>query len=383
MNVVSKILNKFDEQEKFKLNVSIFDYSIEIFSTSQEALNYLKELFYPDNTNCLSQNKVFLGKRDLLIKNINMDESELKDIMHNIIISWIYLGIVHPIKTAEVKKYIYNSWQAYIQSNKDKHSNPYILFKRENEIIIITTKGFNNYKLLSWIVREIAGRRLENNGYSIFHAGAVNINGKGVAIFGNSGAGKTTLALGLCKYEGAKYISSDRLYIKNNDINNCLESTSFSFPIRINYGTLLTLQEMNNYEKWNLQTPVPGEDTTWKQFDGKDKLEITPYELEQKLLLQVSAKTNIDIVIFLNLLTNSNMNEYIYETNSELLETNCWTPTDPSFAYDWLSQRNISDELLLHSSKKIINSLMNLTNIKVKYSFLHFRDLCKEIARLT
>ena len=107
---------------------------------------------------------------------------------------------------------------------------------------------------------------LQQQGWLICHAAALAHEGKGVAIAGFSGGGKSTMMLHLLNKEGLDFVSNDRLFIKRSG-HKLLARGIPKLP-RINPGTILnndklspilseeeriTYQSLNTQDLWDLE----------------------------------------------------------------------------------------------------------------------------------
>lgn len=83
-------------------------------------------------------------------------------------------------------------------------------------------------------VRDIIFSHMSDQGWHVFHAGAVKISGKTQLIIGNSGAGKTSLIIALMA-QGAKFISNERILLKY--VDGKVQVFPFPMVIAIGLGT--------------------------------------------------------------------------------------------------------------------------------------------------
>ncbi|MFP4630475.1 MAG: HprK-related kinase B [Desulfohalobiaceae bacterium] len=136
---------------------------------------------------------------------------------------------------------------------------------------------------LNQVVNFINNRYIEhmlNQGALLGHAAGVQLSGQGLAIAGNSGSGKSSLALRLLS-QGFSYTSNDRLLVKENCSGLSMYGVA-KMP-RINPGTALhnpvlqsllspeerqTLLKMSPEELWRLEQKY---DVPIEKFYGQDR----------------------------------------------------------------------------------------------------------------
>ena len=92
----------------------------------------------------------------------------------------------------------------------------------DNQIV-----NFVNNRYMQWRLQQ---------GYILCHAGAVALDGKGLAMCGTSGAGKSTTSLALVR-SGLDFVSNDRVLLKRT--NGVVELQGIPKHPRVNPGTLV------------------------------------------------------------------------------------------------------------------------------------------------
>lgn len=122
----------------------------------------------------------------------------------------------------------------------------------DNQVI-----NFINSQYMNW---------LQQRGWLICHAAGISYNGRGLALAGFSGGGKSTLMLNLLDYDKASYLTNDRLFIRRNQAG-IVHSAGIPKLPRINPGTIINnpkladlipaarrqkLLELPAEELWNL-----------------------------------------------------------------------------------------------------------------------------------
>ena len=96
----------------------------------------------------------------------------------------------------------------------------------------------NDNQVINFIVSQIMNY-LQQQDYVIGHAAAAKVDGKGVALAGFSGGGKSTLMLKLMDGEGSQFISNDRLFMRNDESQSGVHAVGVPKMPRGNPGTLL------------------------------------------------------------------------------------------------------------------------------------------------
>jgi HprK-related kinase B len=95
------------------------------------------------------------------------------------------------------------------------------------------------------VVNFINNRYIEwklNQGGVLGHAAGISVNGKGLALAGFSGMGKSTLALAILS-AGADFVSNDRLIVQKYSEGTCMYGVA-KYP-RINPGTILHNEDLD------------------------------------------------------------------------------------------------------------------------------------------
>lgn len=177
------------------------------------------------------------------------------------------------------------------------------VLSNDNQVI-----NFINNRYLEWQV---------NKGFLLAHASGVEWKGKGVAIAGFSGKGKSTLALHFMK-KGLNFISNDRLLVKKMD--NHVKMLGIPKLPRVNPGTVLNnsclsnviteeekrkFNEMEREELWNYEQKY---DVFIDECFGKDRFSLSSY---------------LACIVILNWEYNSSpleINKVVFEERRDLLQ---------------------------------------------------------------
>ncbi len=370
----SYVENKFKADGLFNKTITMCDCKLTIASNNKEAIDYFENLYYPRDFMNINGGKY----KNIAVYNVCIDITELQKLKEELIKEEYKIGECHPHWESVYNIYLIKGYKIYTEMYDTIDSNAHIIAVNDNSIYIFTSKGLYDYKILSRLIREFEVRKRENDGYVVFHASLVENKGKGVMIVGNSGAGKSTMALTLCKYYGFNYISNDRIMVNIHE-NGTISAVPVIFPIRINYGSLITLGVEEKFSEWKLKLPKPNEDSDWKNYNGDKKLSILPKELEKYLNIKLSSETNLVAVLFPELVKDDDLIDVREEGKLDILKNNCYSPNDPHFIEDWLGKRSISNESIQNNANSIINGLSNLMNLSVNYTFDRYMDICQKI----
>jgi hypothetical protein len=218
---------------------------------------------------------------------------------------------------------------------------PQIIARHSTDYIVITSDESDAMMNVARHVREIGYRRAQNRGWTCLHASAAAINGRGVLIVGDSGAGKSSLALAIATSSKGAFLSNDRTMIAATSANT-LKAIAMPGPIRLNGGTLDALG-LNHAREWVLARPKPDRGSDWKEFHGAKKLQILPAEWYKQTGTPLSSEMPVDLVIFPEVMPNSNDIEVLSLDASrtrEQLAAQCMSPRDNVYVCDWLGIRD-------------------------------------------
>jgi hypothetical protein len=94
---------------------------------------------------------------------------------------------------------------------------------------------------LQWICHEIAATRLRRTALDL-HAAAVETDGKGIAIVGPKGAGKTTLSFHLLRSGRCRWVANDRAFARREPTG--FQVRGMPTPVKVLAPTLLAFPEL-------------------------------------------------------------------------------------------------------------------------------------------
>lgn len=225
-------------------------------------------------------------------------------------------------------------------------------------------------RFLLRVIRELLIRSLEGRRASLLHGAAVDIGGRGAAIIGKTGSGKTTLMINILQATQGKFLANDRtMLLPGRDI----KILYIPFCIRIGAGTCLEnnclrsgvskrKQAFSRYrfnsEEWLDYSKV----RLSKDWYSSKKLELTPKEFCNLLKINFIEKTSLHYILQPVLVPESKVFEVerIKQEADELIGSQLYTPYDENFINDWLLQRNISERRILLNAnnlkKRIVSS---------------------------
>lgn len=381
MNLIKENCN-LPVENLLQKDITIVDTNIEMYCTGNESLEYLYDIIYPSGSNGIKLCRTEGLEKSLRVELYILPEAEVEATIKLIVQEGEYLGKCIQQRYGFYDKYLHAGNTYYIYPLYDSSATPNVICQNSERLIMLSTEGPFDYKLLGRTIREIALRKLEEAGYVCLHASACQLNGKGILIIGDSAAGKTTLALSLCKFAGARYLTNDKILVKKTE-DNRLVATPFSSAVRLNYGTLKTIEMEDVFSEWELKIGFPKETTDWKEFNGVHKLNILPGELKKILDIDVLGESPIDLVIFPKI--NMDLTEYKmeYTYDSEVLKRNICTPYDEQFPEDWLNYRNRSTEWLEENAIELRKRIENAVTVKFEYPVTDFKNLCQVIDQIT
>lgn len=371
MKVLSDMLSKHDNEQLCSLVVSIVGEKYTLYSNMDKAITYFKNLFYPNGVNGIH---ILLNEYTCkTIKHISLQEQEFSEVMIYVLNNWQFQSLCWPVKEGSYKVFKKDIHKCYCQDYNDDTSGKHLIFQVENGYVIVSLESKYEFMILARLVREIAFRQLENQQYISFHSSSVVIGDKGYLVIGDSGAGKSTMALALCKYYGAKYVSNDRIMLKVTP--DGIYGIPFGMPIKVNYGTLKTLEVDNEYENWELTIPMVSKNTFY-DFKGENKLQMLPGELNKYLRIDAESKIKVGGIIMPKI-KQENKENYLRDEN-EILHTNCYYDNEPVFIEDWLGLKTCRTQF---NKEQIINQVLSLPTIKCEFGVNEFKECAGKIVQ--
>lgn len=248
--------------------------------------------------------------------------------------------------------------------------------RSENSItLVLSVKVRWSLLEISRVVRDLITRFLEDQGWVIFHAGAVQINQKNYMVIGDASAGKTSFIIALLS-SGAAFISNERVFVKVE--NGKARIMSFPMPIAVGLGTMVQYSGLIKYvrepqlcqyppRRINFSKVQNTAERLWPKLE--DKIQFLPQEITEKFSDAAGiAEGNIEGVIVPNFRKGRSLKVEVLnkETLQKVVKNNhihrefdeIYPPWMP-LPLNWPS----NDEV-----KKTISFLTDLPGIKVRFS---------------
>lgn len=159
----------------------------------------------------------------------------------------------------------------------------------ENTItLVMSVKVLWPFLEMTRTVRDLITRFLEDQGWVLFHAGAIQANNKNYMLIGDEGAGKTSLIIALLA-AGSTFISNERVFVKI--INGAAHMLSFPMPIAVGLGTMVQYPELIKYirqpqlclyppRRMDIEKIQNTAEKYWPELE--DKVQFLPQEITQQ-----------------------------------------------------------------------------------------------------
>lgn len=226
-------------------------------------------------------------------------------------------------------------------------------------------KLFGSVRGLSWVVRELLIRELEDREYFFMHGSGLQIDNKGILLLGNSGSGKTTFMTKLNDLTTPEaLVSNDRVFVK--------EQNMFYYPLSVVYamGTARSNASLDSYFK---------ETHALEKRRGKDYFTCLNNEKCDVPLTDIPVifpnvknidQCGIDLIIFPKIAEEEHCDYLSYaEAEKRLNEVN-FTPDDLECERkEWLRTRNISLTDIVRAKQRLHASLIeNIPIVEVNYT---------------
>ena len=138
---------------------------------------------------------------------------------------------------------------------------------------------FIDGQAVAWVGYWLMEQQRQEKSFFTIHSSALTINSKGILLLGQSGAGKTSLMLDLCKKYPSTVVSNDLTVVKHDTGSRRLVLVDGTKEIRLrlasvdrNFPTLRPLFPKNIASAWESKVVVSPEDIGFKSEEGQPEL---------------------------------------------------------------------------------------------------------------
>ncbi|MFC9331443.1 hypothetical protein [Kitasatospora sp. NPDC057015] len=245
---------------------------------------------------------------------------------------------------------------------------PQVIVRHPDGYTVITCDDTDATMNAARHLREIGYRRAEDDGWVCLHASAATLDGRGILIVGDSGAGKSSLALALAAAQGGAFLSNDRTMI-TTESDAAPRAVAMPGPIRLNGGTLQALG-FAGARQWDLTRPKPATDTDWQTFHGASKLHILPAEWHERTGTPLTPDATVDLIVFPQIVQDAEeLHLQVARSGParELLAAQCMSPGDDIYVHDWLSIRTSSTERLADHGARVLDALAGRPAVSLRF----------------
>ena len=234
-------------------------------------------------------------------------------------------------------------------------------YKSDIEMIILK-ENFNLERMLLRVIRELLLRENENDNSTLFHGAFLNMLDKGIILPGDKGFGKTTLICKLLEYRNSKFLTNDKLLIKNN-----LDVIYIPLSIRIAPGTIKGNDKIKNYLNNNKLIRKENDNI----IVDDSKYAFTSYEISKVFGCNLISNSIIDVIIIPQI--SENNKAYItrldYLSAKKFLEPCILTPNDIMWPNNWLIGKTNSNEDMIENSNVILEKLLKKPCFLLNYGY--------------
>lgn len=252
-------------------------------------------------------------------------------------------------------------------------SQDYVIVSRRTQYWVICRAMTEMISRVSVrLFREVLLRQLENIGGCFAHSAAIvaKESMRGLLVFGDAGAGKSTTVWQLCRSLHFDYLSNDKSIVIKHE--GRLKTLCWPLAVRLGVGALQASGKLDTYKK-NGQTREQ-EASLWSQsvesleqkrsnWGNKVKLSLTPRELHTYEGIQSKSccLTVGTIVPSLRLGRGELRFEQVdFERNRALIERNILEPWDEDLGRGWLGVRTVSDDYLCGKKAELLDTLAGM-----------------------
>ena len=229
----------------------------------------------------------------------------------------------------------------------------------------VNYKLFGTIKGLSWVIRELLIREMEDKGYFYMHGTGIQVYDKGILLLGNSGSGKTTFMTKLNELDTReRLISNDRVFIKDRMMHY------YPLPIIYAMGTARANGNLDEYfRKTNALEKRRGKD--YNTCSDGAKCDV-PLKDISRIFPNVGLvdKSKIDLIIFPKIADKENYGYLDREDAIRRLSETNFTPEDSeNKRKEWLRYRRVSLDDIERRKRKLNEDLTrHIPIIEVEYT---------------
>ncbi len=228
---------------------------------------------------------------------------------------------------------------------------------------------------ISRVVRDLITRFLEDQGWVLFHAGAIHVDNRNYMIIGDASAGKTSLIIAMLA-SGATFISNERIFVKIENGESRL--LSFPMPIAVGLGTMMQYPELIKFirqpqlcqyppRRINISKVHNTPERKWSRLE--DKIQFLPKEIIQQFSeIPGVSGGKIDGLIVPSFRKNqaAKLERLSEDRIKKVIKNNCINRSHDDIYPPWmpLSFKQPSDDLV----QSTISYLIDLPSLKFKFS---------------
>lgn len=322
-----------------------------------EITEYFNNFIVPCNDKIIATYNIYFDKDENIFNEV-FNDFNLKDSI--------------PINTFKNQIH-YKDNNKFLIDTKD-----YICIKNSDNDYKVFAKGKNSIKGLSWIIRELLIRELEDNNYYCMHGTGLEIYDKGILLLGSSGSGKTTLASKINEINTPqKYVSNDRVFIKNGIMHY--------YPLSIKY-TMGTIKNNKGLSNYFITNNILEKQKNINYYDSsfKTKCDIPLTDIN-KVFPNVEnvSKEKIDLIIFPKIDDSLSIKELTDEEKILKLNEYNFTPYDiETKREEWLRFRKLPLQEI-EKNKELFNKeiISNIPILEISYPLSLNRDNIEKVLR--